>query len=288
MRRHLILISTCFLFQLASAQQNLDFEAPVIQNSTLGLNQVPGWTTLYAFGVTSNVGEGLQSIKIVSSYDPLLASVLNLGSDTVPGVAIQTITGSGIINPQQITIDFMYKYTPYTGDRGLVYVELADTMNTGDNDNIPIYAAYLLIPSTVSNWTNHTLSFLPTGNTGTINALNIIATASAGILDSLDDVHFGSTLWLDAFQINNVQFNSISEENTSKIVIYPNPTTDVIQVHSTNTYQILITNLNGETIIESTSDNPISMKDLAPGVYLCKLIDTQNNTFYLERIIKSN
>jgi len=286
MKNFFVHLVTLFLPIVVTAQQNLNFEAPVIQNTTSGLNQVPGWTTLYAFGVTTNPGEGNQSIKIVSSYDPFLAAALELGSDTVPGVAIQTITGTGIINPQQITIDFMYKYTPYSGDRGLVYVELADTLNAGDNDNITIYAAYLLIPSTVSNWTNHTLAFLPTGNTGTINALNIITTASAGVIDSLDDVHFGSTLWLDDFQFNNVQYSSLAEENRSDVLIYPNPSNEVLNVQTTNPCLVTISSMNGEKLIETISNTPISIEHLAEGIYLCRLYDLNNQTILTKRIVK--
>lgn len=286
MKTFFIHLVTFFLPIIVTAQQNLNFEAPVIQNSTSGLNQVPGWSTLYAFGVNTNPGEGNQSIKVVSSYDPFLAAILSLGNDTVPGIAIQTISGTGIVNPQQITIDFMYKYTPYSGDRGLVYVELADTLNAGDNDNITIYAAYLLIPSAVSNWTNHTLAFLPTGNTGTINALNIIATASAGVLDSLDDAHFGSTLWLDDFQFNNVQYSSLAEENSTDVLIYPNPSNDVLNIQTTNPCIVTIFSMNSEKLIETSSNTPINIEDLAEGIYLCKIHDINNQTILTKRIVK--
>lgn len=286
MKKQLFALLTSCIPAFFFAQQNLDFEAAVIQNSTSGLNEVPGWTTLYAFGVTSNVGEGSQSIKVVSSYDPFLANALGLDSDTVPGVAIQTIPGTGLINPQAISLDFMYKYTPYSGDRGLIYVEVADTMNAGDNDNVSLFAAFLLIPATVSNWTNHTLSLLSTGNTGTPNAINIITTSSAGVIDNLDDIHFGSTLWLDAFHFNSLQYVELNENIFENAQIYPNPFNDQLTIEVPNECTVEIIDLNGAIVAASKTSETHFLSALESGVYICEITNNQTKEKLTKRIIK--
>lgn len=75
-------------------------------------------------------------------------------------------------------------------------------------------------------------------------------------------------------------YNELEEESVD-IKIYPNPSSEFIQIMSSEPIgQIRIVNLNGQELIRST-ETYIDIKDLSSGIYIC-LIETEN-TRYLQK-----
>jgi len=80
-----------------------------------------------------------------------------------------------------------------------------------------------------------------------------------------------------------------NEDITEKIIIYPNPTTDFVQLASISKNTFLdyeIYNYLGQKIANGTIENQqIDMRPFAKGVYLLK-IRTEKNQFFTQKILK--
>lgn len=87
----------------------------------------------------------------------------------------------------------------------------------------------------------------------------------------------GSRFLLDVYEkeIVDTSSNIGLFENNIELDIYPNPTTDVLNIKgsdSFNTTEFKIFNLNGQLVKSGVYDNKIYVSDLSTGVYLLHLV----------------
>ena len=85
--------------------------------------------------------------------------------------------------------------------------------------------------------------------------------------------------WPDGFDINgmfNRSFNSI--------VVYPNPTNNMLNIGTTLEVTYSLTDLNGRTIINNSSEKTVDMSDLESGVYFLTI--NHDGQVFNKRIIK--
>lgn len=84
----------------------------------------------------------------------------------------------------------------------------------------------------------------------------------------------------DYVAIDNINYSIVTgfenELASSKISIYPNPANDKITVAGADIKSVEIVNLNGETVLSSTTSN-INISDLASGIYVVKIADNKSN-----------
>jgi hypothetical protein len=283
MKKIYLVICTAALSVLSYAQQNLDFEATITPSGYPGVNDVPGWSTIFAEGESNNPGEGLQSLKITSTEDAFLASLIGYSDDTIPGFAIQSISATNLLNPGNISVDFQYKYTGVNGDIGTVIVQIADTMGAGSSDDVILYGGYLAINSDVTTWTNYTIHLIATGFSGTPNDFSIIATPSAGSIDGSSNAHPGSTLWIDAFVLNNFAYAGIEETNI-QFSLYPNPMTDILNLDIESFESVKLLTFDGKEVLSSV-DNHLDVSTLSAGTYIC-LISLKDGKTVSQKIMK--
>ena len=77
----------------------------------------------------------------------------------------------------------------------------------------------------------------------------------------------------------------IGEHNTSRITIYPNPTSDVLNVISENIIrQIDIYNIEGQLIMTQNGGGILSIKDLSNGIYMVKIFTDKGTV--VKKIVK--
>lgn len=85
---------------------------------------------------------------------------------------------------------------------------------------------------------------------------------------------------------NNASLSTIENTKTSKIIVYPNPTSDRFFVQGLNSGNIQVYDLNGRIVInEKYNEKGINISALSKGVYVVKITD-KNINFSEKLIIK--
>lgn len=117
---------------------------------------------------------------------------------------------------------------------------------------------------------------LVVGDTFT-NQANIYFDFNFPILTNMESTIIQQTLNTNNFSINN------------KISIYPNPTSDVINIQTNNTtdFNIEIYDVVGKQIGSYKNQKSIDISNLTSGMYLIKIIDLENNLESSHKIIKN-
>ena len=173
------------------------------------------------------------------------------------------------------TLAFYYKYAPSGKDSAVVNVNFKKNGSNVYGSGVILHAA--------SSWTYKEIPF----NIGQSPDSVIVDIQSSYYADSL--VSFvGSTLIVD-----NVQFKSqplaaiFNVKADNSINIYPNPTSDAIQVTGINgKATIQVTDINGKVFLtkQVTSIETVSLSTLPQGVYLVKI--TTDNGVVQRKIVK--
>lgn len=255
-------------FSLNAQLVNGDFESTITSYASSGFpeaSNTAGWGDGIYVAESSSPGQGAQSVKLVSSYNSSLNAIFNFPSDTMPGFIIQEVNGP-VTNASAISMSFKYKYAPVGTDTAMVAVEIYDTMAAGFNDDVLLYAGYLITGANVSSWTNATIPVQSAGGTGTPNQIYIYALASAGGFypSQFNDPNPGSALWLDAVAISS---SASINENEISANVYPNPAADVINIKTTEEVaSIIITSMDGKVVSTSTTSQ-VNVADLTAGIY---------------------
>jgi hypothetical protein len=151
--------------------------------------------------------------------------------------------------------------------------------------------------STTINYTTtnaSTLTLVFDANfTGTIKVDNVSYTASAGIVTasiaagshsitkgSVANLFYISTVYSGTLKTANAT-ESITDEESSKIILYPNPVSSTLYLVDSNqkVEKVLIYNIVGNLVISSGKNaESIDMSNLVPGTYLVKIY-TSNGSF---------
>lgn len=78
----------------------------------------------------------------------------------------------------------------------------------------------------------------------------------------------------------------LSAETVNAIEIYPNPTSDYLQINSNEAVSLQIFDLNGAIIQEVSVKKRIDVTNLKTGVYMLRLINKEGNIISTNRIVK--
>ena len=265
-----ILLSFGFLGLIASASaQNVvngNFEATATQLLPGIATDCPGWGRgLYTIETAAPFA-GLQSAKLMSIVDAMVASVIQSPSDTIPGILQQEINGS-FTNAGSQPLMFSEKHVVVMGDTSVVFAQFSDTMGAGPNDDVVMFQAYGLYAGTSNTWTTVSIPFQQFGM-GTANRLNIIACTSAAYLFGAGSGLPGTQLWLDNVSIGAT--SSITELNT-EINVYPNPSSDIVNFEASEAISsVVLVGMDGK-FAASTTESSMNIASLPNGIYFYTL-----------------
>jgi hypothetical protein len=265
-----ILLSFGFLGLIASASaQNVvngNFEATATPLLPGIATDCPGWGQgLYTIETAAPFA-GLQSAKLMSIVDAMVASVIQSPSDTIPGILQQEINGS-FTNAGSQPLMFSEKHVVVMGDTSVVFAQFSDTMGAGPNDDVVMFQAYGLYAGTSNTWTTVSIPFQQFGM-GTANRLNIIACTSAAYLFGAGSGLPGTQLWLDNVSIGAT--SSITELNT-EINVYPNPSSDIVNFEaSEDISSVVLVGMDGK-FAASTTESSMNIASLPNGIYFYTL-----------------
>jgi len=286
MRKIYTLIAGILLAGTASAQLvNGNFEAGMTQNPALGVNvsTTLGWGYGVYTAQSAMPGEGTQSANLTTVLDPALNALVGFGSDTISGQVSQSIDGP-VTNPASITARLKFKYAPVQSDTGVFVIEIYDTLLAGTTDDVLLYQGVTIFTGTVSTWTDRTLSLNAiTGATGTPNQIFLIGASSiGGIFNGFILPRVGSELQLDAVTLITSSA-SVEENNIANSVIYPNPTSDVLNfnIKGTDATAINIYSLDGKLLLSQDANGAagsVNVSSLNAGMYIYQIATTSGES----------
>lgn len=273
MKKMLLSFAVLAAFGAKAQLMNGDFEAGAVTHpySSAGLPNI-GATSGWDIGVydeeTAAPYAGTRSLKMATVNDPDMASTFGLPSDNVSGQISQSINGP-VTNPGDITMDFMFKFTSVGGDSAVVVLEVYDTLLAGLNDDELLYQGVAVVPTSVSAWTAGNVSVQDVGGTGTPNQIYIVSGSSlGGIFTDGQEPNPGSTLWLDNIVLNTDGSTAGLNENAISATVYPNPTSDVLNIKSSEGIaSVTITSMDGK-VVASANTSSIAVSELNAGMYL--------------------
>ena len=265
-----ILLSFGFLGLIASASaQNVvngNFEATATELLPGIATDSPGWGQGLYTMETASPFAGLQSAKLRSIVDPMVAAAIQLPSDTIPGILQQEINGS-FTNAGSQPLMFSEKHAVAMGDTSVVFAQFSDTMGAGPNDDVVMFQAYGLYAGTSNTWATVSIPFQQFGM-GTANRLNIIACTSAAYLFGAGSGLPGTQLWLDNVSIGAT--SSITELNT-EINVYPNPSSDIVNFEASEAISsVVLVGMDGK-FAASTTESSMNIASLPNGIYFYTL-----------------
>jgi hypothetical protein len=265
-----ILLSFGFLGLIASASaQNVvngNFEATATDLLPGIATDCPGWGQgLYTMEITAPFA-GMQSAKLRSIVDPMVAGVIGSLSDSIPGLLQQEINGS-FTNAGSQPLMFTEKHVVVMGDTSVVFAQFSDTMGAGPNDDVVMFQAYGLYAGTSNTWTTVSIPFQQFGM-GTANRLTIIACTSTAYLFGGGPALPGTQLWLDNVSIGAT--SSITELKT-EINVYPNPSSDIVNFESSEAIStVVLVGMDGK-FAASTTESSMNISSLPNGIYFYTL-----------------
>jgi len=265
-----ILLSFGFLGLIASASaQNVvngNFEATATELLPGIATDCPGWGQgLYTMEIAAPFA-GMQSAKLRSIVDPMVAAAIQLPSDTIPGILQQEINGS-FTNAGSQPLMFAEKHVVVMGDTSVVIAQFSDTMGAGSNDDVVMFQALGFYAGTSNTWTTVSLPFQQYG-AGTANRLIIIACTSSAYLFGAGSGMPGTQLWLDNVSIGAT--SSITELNT-EINVYPNPSSDIVNFEaSEDISSVVLVGMDGK-FAASTTESSMNISALPNGIYFYTL-----------------
>ncbi|WP_111000642.1 Ig-like domain-containing protein [Taibaiella soli] len=75
--------------------------------------------------------------------------------------------------------------------------------------------------------------------------------------------------------------------NNTAIHIYPNPTTSIVNIEAPVNVNVIISDLSGKQLINVKNVKRVDLGDMAAGVYMMTILDTDNHPIAVEKIFKS-
>ncbi|CAM1333771.1 Collagenase containing a C-terminal secretion signal [Tenacibaculum aestuariivivum] len=233
------------------------------------LNNISGDGTVTGNFLINNNASGTSRMRVIMKYN------------STPTDACTTI-GDG--EAEDYTVNFSGQSNTPTLDTP-TNISSAGTYSTG------FYAAW----GSVSGATNYEVQLLSNGNWLTKNTSSTYylwiekQNAETNYTFRVRATNFNeNSLWSTPLNVSLPNTGPESKNSKEyKLSIYPNPTTDYINIENTNNENIVIQlySLEGKKVGEYKNKNRFSVKHLSKGVYILKM-NTQNKSITKKLLIK--
>lgn len=92
----------------------------------------------------------------------------------------------------------------------------------------------------------------------------------------------------EAYEVSNADENSIDQHLAQQIRIWPNPAKDEVFVQAPMSINLSLSTISGKVIKQQPSSSSLSLRKLAPGIYLLRISDKDGNLIKVEKLIKTN
>ena len=254
MKTRLLLLSALLFSVLSFAQINVSqsFETEFPSN----------WTT---------TGASYPSGRV---YDPSYSclGIYSMGAQcNSSNVWVMIVTSSYISNGNQMDINFQYKPKYTFAGNAYIYYEIN---NSGTWTQIAASASYSTNCNLVS--TSISSGVIPSGVSVKFRFQINYSNGASNAIVYFDNINISqSTLTSQNFSQNNLE-----------VKLYPNPVNDVLNIETALELQsVEIYNIQGQKVL-SSNQKEINVSDLASGMYMVRIQDTDNNIATKKIVIK--
>ena len=149
---------------------------------------------------------------------------------------------------------------------------------------VPVISAAVNVLSTVLPYTNYQWYFNSNSIAGA-HAQSYTATASGNysvfVIDNNNCSAMSAVYTLTDLAVTNISGNTA-------VNIYPNPAVNTIHVEAAVKVTIVLSTLDGKEIITAANANEIDLSNLAQGLYVIKVYDTNGTLLKVEKIVKNS
>lgn len=191
---------------------------------------------------------------------------------------------------QHPVLKFDVAYRMYSSSGGKERLKVQGSTNLGSSFT-NLYNKYGAELATVDGYTNY--AFVPEDDEWRTETVDLMPLATGGDVSTLNSVllrfvftsGYGNVVWLDNVRV--VEGVGIEDVALESLEIYPNPTTGVLNINSSEEIdQVQILNLQGQLIrAENGNVKMISMTDLSSGIYMLKVI-AKSGASSMQKIVK--
>ncbi len=147
----------------------------------------------------------------------------------------------------------------------------------------------VLVSTTGTNTTDFT-NMVFDGNVANVNftlkSLDISAFAGQNIYIAFRHCNSTDVYWMlvDDIEVIAGQHAGISNVTDATVQLYPNPTSNVLNINAEGVQEVSVIDINGRTVMTEKNVNTVNLSDLANGVYYVRVIT--NNGVATEKIVK--
>ncbi len=264
MKKTLSILSLSFLIGTSlNAQTNLDFEnwSGNEPNSWVTFNSFPG-APQTTFQETTDPGQGSSSVRLLTQSCPICGSFFL--SDPLPGLVMQELP----FTQKPISMDFMYKSNPQTGDMGGVLIQVTKWNNLTQERDI-IGEGWFLSQVQVTDWTsvNIPVSYVSSDIPDTLS-ISVVSSVGHSLLPvpGIPTPVHGSEFFVDAINLNlpSCAGFSVTATGTDETSLFANDGTATVTPSGGAAPYSYLWNTG--------STNP-SISSLPPGLYNCTVTD---------------
>jgi hypothetical protein len=120
----------------------------------------------------------------------------------------------------------------------------------------------------------------------TLKSLDISAFAGQNIYIAFRHCNSTDVYWMlvDDIEVIPGQHAGISNVTDATVQLYPNPTSNVLNINAEGVQEVSVIDINGRTVMTEKNVNTVNLSDLANGVYYVRVIT--NNGVATEKIVK--
>lgn len=224
---------------------------------------------------TTDGGENWTAVSIGNSF-PADAAVFDITQDPINPNRLALGTSAGVYTSTDKGLswnnagEFVANKVSYSDANSGVLIA---TTYTGQNDIFNIYYSV----DNGANWES-------------VDRSNLLQTESNSVTIDFSDkkayIYIASTdLGLLGYNLNlDVLANNEVSSEKATVLVYPNPTVDVVHIDSKNLKSAILYDMNGKKILESKKTE-INVSQLPKGVYILRIV-TADNKIVSSKIIK--
>lgn len=149
---------------------------------------------------------------------------------------------------------------------------------------------YTVLVSTTGTATTDFTNMVFDGNVANMNftlkSLDISAFAGQNIYIAFRHCNSSDVYWMlvDDIEVIAGQHAGISNVTDATVQLYPNPTSNVLNINAEGVQEVSVIDINGRTVMTEKNVNTVNLSDLANGVYYVRVIT--NNGVATEKIVK--
>lgn len=149
---------------------------------------------------------------------------------------------------------------------------------------------YTVLVSTTGTATTDFTNMVFDGNVANVNftlkSLDISAFAGQNIYIAFRHCNSSDVYWMlvDDIEVIAGQHAGISNVTDATVQLYPNPTSNVLNINAEGVQEVSVIDINGRTVMTEKNVNTVNLSDLANGVYYVRVIT--NNGVATEKIVK--